>query len=225
MASRSSIPIAGSRRVTPTRCARGPRNRMRAPRPGSARFRRVAPSVRACSSCLASVCSARPRRRAAGTCTSGGTAAPTSRSCTCATGSRGPTGSRSIPTRFPPTGTTALDWYHVSPDGRLLAYGLSANGSEQSVLHLLDLDTLTPLTDQIPHTRSCDLAWLPDAFGLLLHPLSRPGDRRRRVRSSTIAPSGSTGWGTIPPPIAWSSSRRARSTGPAFRCPMTDGGC
>jgi len=72
-------------------------------------------------------------------------------------------------------GTTALDWYHVSPDGRLLAYGLSANGSEQSVLHLLDLDTLTPLTDQIPHTRSCDLAWLPDASAFYYTRYPAPG--------------------------------------------------
>ena len=38
-------------------------------------------------------------------------------------------------------GTTALDWYYPSEDGRLLAYGLSENGSEQSVLHVLELDT------------------------------------------------------------------------------------
>lgn len=72
-------------------------------------------------------------------------------------------------------GTTALDWYHVSPDGRLLAYGLSANGSEQSVLHLLDLDTLDPLPDRIPHTRSCDLAWLPDASGFYYTRYPSPG--------------------------------------------------
>ena len=72
-------------------------------------------------------------------------------------------------------GTTALDWYHVSPDGRRLAYGLSANGSEQSVLHVLELDTLAPLTDCIPHTRSCDLAWLPDASGFYYTRYPAPG--------------------------------------------------
>lgn len=73
-------------------------------------------------------------------------------------------------------GTTALDWYHVSPDGRLLAYGLSANGSEQSVLHLLDLETLTPLPDRIAHTRSCDLAWLLDGSGFYYTRYPAPGD-------------------------------------------------
>ena len=64
-----------------------------------------------------------------------------------------------------PAGTTALDWYYPSEDGRLLAYGLSADGSESSVLHLLDLDTLAPLADVIPRTRAASLAWLPDSSG------------------------------------------------------------
>jgi prolyl oligopeptidase len=60
------------------------------------------------------------------------------------------------------SGTTALDWYFPSEDGRLLAYGLSENGSEESVLHLLDLNTGQHLPDQIPRMRAAALAWLPD---------------------------------------------------------------
>ena len=62
-------------------------------------------------------------------------------------------------------GAVALDWCYPSEDGTLLAYGLSENGSEQSVLHLLDVGTGRPLTDRIPRTRSADLAWLPDGSG------------------------------------------------------------
>jgi prolyl oligopeptidase len=62
-------------------------------------------------------------------------------------------------------GTTALDWYFPSHDGRLLAYGLSAGGSEESTLHLLDVDRGTLLPDRIPDTRAASLAWLPDATG------------------------------------------------------------
>ncbi len=62
-------------------------------------------------------------------------------------------------------GTTALDWYYPSEDGRLLAYGLSEDGSERSVLHLLDLVSLDHRPDRIPDTRAADLAWLPDASG------------------------------------------------------------
>jgi prolyl oligopeptidase len=59
-------------------------------------------------------------------------------------------------------GTTALDWYYPSEDGRLLAYGLSENGNEESVLHLLDLDSGQHLADRIPRMRAAALAWLPD---------------------------------------------------------------
>ncbi len=69
------------------------------------------------------------------------------------------------PDALNPDGTTALDWYYPSQDGRFLAYGLSEDGSERSVLHLLDLDTLAPLAERIPDTRAADLAWLPDSSG------------------------------------------------------------
>jgi prolyl oligopeptidase len=63
-------------------------------------------------------------------------------------------------------GTTALDWYYPSDDGRLLAYGLSEDGSEQSVLHILEVASGAALPDRIPRTRAADLAWLPDGSGL-----------------------------------------------------------
>ena len=69
------------------------------------------------------------------------------------------------PNALDPAGTTALDWYFPSDDGRLLAYGLSENGSEQSVLHLLDVERGAVLPDRILRTRAADLAWLPDASG------------------------------------------------------------
>ena len=62
-------------------------------------------------------------------------------------------------------GTTALDWFYPSDDGKLLAYGLSEDGSEESVLHLMDVDSGRLLADRIPETRAADLAWLPDNSG------------------------------------------------------------
>jgi prolyl oligopeptidase len=72
-------------------------------------------------------------------------------------------------------GTTALDWYHPSEDGRLLAYGLSQDGSEQSVLHVLDVGTGTSLPNRIPRTRAADLAWLPDGSGFYYTRYPAPG--------------------------------------------------
>ncbi|HLN29833.1 MAG TPA: prolyl oligopeptidase family serine peptidase [Gemmataceae bacterium] len=60
-------------------------------------------------------------------------------------------------------GTVALDWWFPSRDGRYVAYGLSANGSEQSVLHVLDVETGKNLSDIIERTQACSVAWLPDS--------------------------------------------------------------
>jgi prolyl oligopeptidase len=59
--------------------------------------------------------------------------------------------------------TTAIDWYHPSPDGRLVAYGLSSGGDERSTLHVLDVQTGKRLSDRIPNTRAASVAWTPDA--------------------------------------------------------------
>jgi prolyl oligopeptidase len=79
------------------------------------------------------------------------------------------------PNALDAAGTTALDWYHATEDGRRLAYGLSADGSEESVLHLLDLDTGAELPDRIPATRACSLAWLPDTSGFYYTRYPLPG--------------------------------------------------
>ena len=80
------------------------------------------------------------------------------------------------PNRLNAEGTTALDWYHPSEDGRLLAYGLSEDGSEQSVLHVLDVRTGAILPDRIPHTRAADVAWLPDGSAFYYTRYPAPGE-------------------------------------------------
>ena len=72
-------------------------------------------------------------------------------------------------------GTTALDWYFPSHDGRYLAYGLSSNGSEESTLHLLDVVNGQPLSDRIPGTRAASLAWLPDGSAFYYTRYPAPG--------------------------------------------------
>lgn len=69
------------------------------------------------------------------------------------------------PNAFAADGTVAIDWYHPSPSGKLLAFGTSASGSEQSVLHLLDVDSGRRLPDEIRNTRACSIAWKPDESG------------------------------------------------------------
>ena len=79
------------------------------------------------------------------------------------------------PNALDPAGTTALDWYYPSDDGALLAYGLSENGSEQSLLHVLDVARGVTLSDRISRTRAADLAWLPDGSGFYYTRYPAPG--------------------------------------------------
>jgi len=80
-------------------------------------------------------------------------------------GAAGPDRVAVDPNALNPDGTTALDWYYPSRDGRLLAYGLSENGSEESELRVLDLDQQSHLPDRISRMRAASLAWVPDGSG------------------------------------------------------------
>jgi prolyl oligopeptidase len=62
-------------------------------------------------------------------------------------------------------GTLSLDWWAPSEDGTLLAYGVSANGDENSTLKVRDVKTGADLPDEITRARHCSLAWQPDHKG------------------------------------------------------------
>jgi len=73
-------------------------------------------------------------------------------------------------------GTRSLDWWFPSDDGALLAYGVSDDGSEESVLRVRDGTTGKDLPDQIPRTRSCSVAWTPDGRGFYYTRYPAPGE-------------------------------------------------
>lgn len=62
-------------------------------------------------------------------------------------------------------GTVALDWWFPSDDGKYVAYGTSASGSEESTLHLIETGTGKLLPDTIDRTRFASLAWKKDNSG------------------------------------------------------------
>jgi prolyl oligopeptidase len=66
------------------------------------------------------------------------------------------------PMAVDPAGTTTLDYWHPSTDGSLLAYQLSAGGTEESVLRVLDTAAGTLVDGPIDRCRYTDVAWLPD---------------------------------------------------------------
>lgn len=69
------------------------------------------------------------------------------------------------PNEFSADGTVAMDWFYPSPDGRLIAYGKSASGSEKSTLYIRDVTTGADLEDEIPFTQYCSVAWNKDGSG------------------------------------------------------------
>ena len=71
----------------------------------------------------------------------------------------------------------ALDYYAPSWDGRLLAYGVSLGGSEESVLHVLDVTGERSFKESIDRTTLNVTAWMPDdrGFFYLRYPKPTPG--------------------------------------------------
>lgn len=70
-------------------------------------------------------------------------------------------------------GTTTVDWYVPSKDGRLLAYGKSVEGTETSTMYILDIDARKDLPDVFPKVRFANPQWLEDGSGFYY---SRPRD-------------------------------------------------
>ena len=66
-------------------------------------------------------------------------------------------------------GSTAIDWYELSPDGRLVAVSLSRGGSEAGDVYVYDVETGRQTHEVIPRvntgTAGGDLAWAPDGSG------------------------------------------------------------
>ncbi len=62
-------------------------------------------------------------------------------------------------------GTVALDWWYPSDDGKYVAYGTSAGGSEVSTLRIVESASGKLLTDSIERTRGASLAWKKDNSG------------------------------------------------------------
>lgn len=59
----------------------------------------------------------------------------------------------------------AVNYYAPSWDGRYLAYGVSAGGSEDASLHVLDIKTGKAVGTPIPRVYDSPIHWLPDSSG------------------------------------------------------------
>ena len=73
------------------------------------------------------------------------------------------------PNALDESGTTAIDWFVPSPDGRLVAVSLSKGGSESGDVHVYDAQTGMETEAVVPRahggTAGGDLAWAADGSG------------------------------------------------------------
>jgi prolyl oligopeptidase len=78
-------------------------------------------------------------------------------------------------------GTTAIDWFVPSLDGRRVAVSLSKGGSEDGTLHFYDTATSKALPDTIAHvqypTAGGSAAWNADGTGIYYTRFPRKGER------------------------------------------------
>ena len=85
------------------------------------------------------------------------------------------------PNAWNTNGTTAMDWFVPSRDGRLVAISLSKNGSEDGVLHFFDTATGQALPDIIPGvqypTGGGSAAWKADGTGIFYTRYPHAGER------------------------------------------------
>jgi prolyl oligopeptidase len=69
-------------------------------------------------------------------------------------------------------GHVSLDWWHASPDGRHVVYGLSKNGSEDSTLYVLAVADGSVLPERIANTEDASPHWLDDGSGFFYNQLT-----------------------------------------------------
>lgn len=78
-------------------------------------------------------------------------------------------------------GTTSVDWFEPSPDGRLIAVSLSSGGSEIGDVSIFDTATGKDVFEVVPRVNSGtaggDLAWAADGKGFYYTRHPRPGER------------------------------------------------
>ncbi|MGE5412591.1 MAG: hypothetical protein ACM3NW_00325, partial [Syntrophomonadaceae bacterium] len=88
------------------------------------------------------------------------------------------------PNALDPKGTTAIDFFVPSLDGRMVAVSLSEGGSEAGSVSVWEVASGRRLPDLIPHvnggTAGGGLAWNADASGFFYTRYPRPGERPTR---------------------------------------------
>jgi len=89
------------------------------------------------------------------------------------------------PTRLSTAGShLSLDWWEPSPDGSHLVYGLSKDGSEDSLLHIMEVAQGRDLPERITNTQDANPQWLDDGSGFFYNQLTGAVDTPERYLDS-----------------------------------------
>ncbi len=81
-------------------------------------------------------------------------------------------------------GHLSLDWWQASPDGRHVVYGVSENGSEDSILRVLAVADGSDLPERIANTQAANPHWLDDGSGFFYNQLTGAVDTPERFLDS-----------------------------------------
>jgi prolyl oligopeptidase len=103
-------------------------------------------------------------------------------------------------------GAAAVDWFHPSPDGSLVAFGVSEGGTENSVLRIVRSNDASLLADEIPVGRACSLAWEPDSSGFVYTRYPPDGFYDRTVHQHRLGDAWGDDpvvWAERPTPESW----------------------
>src|SRR6266480_415171 len=68
-------------------------------------------------------------------------------------------------------GLITLSWYEASQDGKVLAFGIFRSGDENSVLHLMDVQSGKWMADEI-EGKVTEAHWMPDGAGFVYRKLA-----------------------------------------------------
>jgi len=82
------------------------------------------------------------------------------------------------------TSHLSLDWWQPAPDGGHVVYGLSRDGSEDSVLHILRVADGADLPERIANTEGAHPAWVDDGSGFFYNQLTGKLDTPERYLDS-----------------------------------------
>lgn len=112
------------------------------------------------------------------------------------------------PTADTDDGIAAVDWYSPSPDGSLVAFGISEGGTENSELRIARTADATQLDVRIPNCRASSVAWEPDGSGFFYTRYPDGDAYHRTVHHHTIGDDpvdDPVVWAQHPTPETWPS--------------------